>query len=137
MARGPTPPENNPPINPQYFQPSRFVISAITRGQITTVTTSVNHNYVVGQQIRLLLPKGFGCRDLNETTSFVQSVPAANQIVLSLYSVGQMAFNGAALSTVQPQTIAMGNINTGAINASGPSSTLTYIPASFINISPN
>ena len=45
---GPTPAYNNPPIEPQFYQPSRFVISAISNGNPTTVTTSEENNYVVG-----------------------------------------------------------------------------------------
>ena len=56
VVSNPTPPYSNPPINPQYFQPNAFVISNISFGQSTTVTTVLNNNFVIGQEIRLLIP---------------------------------------------------------------------------------
>ena len=53
----PTPPYQNPPIEPQFYQPSAFVISAITLGPQTTITTTVNNNYVIGQLCRLIIPQ--------------------------------------------------------------------------------
>ena len=53
---GPIAPYNNLPIMPQYYAPSQFFISTVTRGQNTTVTTTVSHNYVVGQTVRLIIP---------------------------------------------------------------------------------
>ena len=79
----PIPPYSNPPIQPQFYQPGRFVISNITLGQTTTVTvlpTSFNTvstplNYVVGQLVRLLIPNGYGCTQLNNIPAYVLSIP--------------------------------------------------------------
>jgi len=71
----PIPPYSNPPIEPQNFKPSLFYITAISLGQITTVTTSVNNNYVVNQEVRLLIPNGYGSRGLNEQIGLVISIP--------------------------------------------------------------
>jgi len=128
--------ESNPPIHPEYYQPSRFVISAITLGATTIVTTSVNHNYVVGQQVRLIIPFGYGSRMLNNTTPFVISIPSANQVGLNLYSLNSDAFNGSFDGNSDPQIVAIGDVNTGAINQLFQEAT-NDIPGSFINISPN
>lgn len=134
---GPTPPETNPPINPQYYLPSRFVISAIGLGITTIVTTSVNHNYVVGQQVRLIVPGVYGTYQINGQDGFVMSIPSANQIVVSINSVGYNPFIATpAYSRSQPQILAIGDGNTGPINASGRTATGTFIPGSFIDISP-
>lgn len=132
---GPTPPYNNPPIAPYNYQPSQFYISNISLGQTTTVTTTANHNYVIGQLCRLLIPFGFGCTNLNEMTGYVISIPSADEVVLNLNSVGITPFQTQTYAN-QPQILAVGSINTGAINANGINSTLTYVPGSFINISP-
>jgi len=71
---GPTPLYNNVPIHPEYYQPSRFVISNVSLGQTTFVTTTVNHNYVIGQNIRLIIPPFNGCRQLNGSQSYVISM---------------------------------------------------------------
>ena len=61
---GPIAPENNPVIEPEYFQPSVFPITAITQGTSTTVTTGtafgVTNNYVIGQLVRFNIPFFYG-----------------------------------------------------------------------------
>ena len=132
---GPTPAYSNPPIEPQFYQPRQFFISTISLGSTTTVTTTTNHDYAVANLVRLLIPPANGCRQLNEVTGYVVSVPAANQIVLDIYSSGGDAFVSTSGGT-QPQTVAVGDISMGQINSSGRVNNLTYIPGSFINISP-
>ena len=130
---GPVPPYTNPPIEPQNYKPSRFVISGIALGPTTTVTTTANMNYVIGQQCRLLIPQSFGCRQLNEAKGYVISIPAANQVVLDIYSNGGNPFTSSSATTVA-QILAIGDVNTGVVNPT-PSSETTYVPGSFINIS--
>jgi len=131
----PIPAYQNLPIEPQFYQPSRFVISAIALGVTTVVTTTVNNNYVIGQLVRLIIPPSFGTRQLNEQQGYVISIPNPNQVELTIYSVGFDAFINST-ATTQAQILAIGDINTGVTNANGRSSTGTFIPGSFINISP-
>jgi hypothetical protein len=135
MVIGPIPPYSNPPITPQFFQPSRFVIIAITLGQTTTITTSVNHNYVLGQEVRIIIPPTFGSRGLNGQTGFVISIPAGNQVVLDTFSIGIDPFK-ASVATTQPQIVAIGDNNSGIISSTGRNIPTTNIPGAFINISP-
>lgn len=132
---GPIAPESNPPINPQYFKPSVFTISAIALGQTTTVTTLVNHNYVIGQAIRLLIPEFYGSFQLNGQIGNVISIPAPNQVVVTINSTNANAFQIGS-TTTPAQIIAIGDVNTGPINANGPRQTSTLIPGSFQDISP-
>lgn len=134
---GPKAPERNPPIHPEYFLPRVFVISAIALGTSTTVTTSLNHDYVVGQNIRFLIPDTYGTRQLNERTGLVTSIPAANQVVVDINSNGMDAFiPSPTFGPTPPQIVAIGDVNTGAINTTGRINTGTFIEGSFINISP-
>jgi hypothetical protein len=135
---GPTPPFTNPVIDPDAFQPSQFFISAITLGKTTTVTTTVNNNYVIGQLCRLLIPAQYGSIQLNEVQGYVTSIPALSQVVLSIDSSRNVdAFiSSPAYGPTLPQIVAIGDVNTGQINSNGSQNTLTYIPGSFINISP-
>lgn len=128
---------NNLPINSDYYQPSQFFISAVTLGQTTTVTTSVNNNYVVGQQVRLLIPNGYGCTGLNGLSGYVISLPAANQVQISINSSNQNAFISAGLPT-QAQIVAIGDVNYGYVSTTGLSIPFSNfnVPGSFINISP-
>jgi len=138
IGAGPIAPENNPPINPQYYQPSVFQITAISLGRSTTVTTSVDHNYVIGQNVRLIIPPTYGSFQLNESQGLVTSIPTANQVVINIDSSSNVnAFvSSPTYGPTKPQIAAIGDVNSGQINSSGPSNTITFIPGSFIDISP-
>lgn len=88
----PIPAYANLPIESQFYQPSRFLISALTRGNTTLITTSTNHNYVIGQNVRLLIPTPYGSFQLNETEGYVLDVPAANQVTVGIDSTNANAF---------------------------------------------
>jgi hypothetical protein len=134
---GPIAPENNPPINPQYFQPSRFEISSITRGSTTLVQTTLNNNYVIGQLVRLIIPFYCGCSGLNEQQGYVIEIPSANEVVVNINSLNQNSFIAPpAGTTVVPQILAIGDVNSGIISSTARSIPTTNIPGSFINISP-
>jgi hypothetical protein len=131
----PVPAYQNLPIEPQYYAPSQFFISGISLGILTIVTTSVNHNYSIGQLVRLLVPNGFGTRQLNEMLGYVTSIPALNQVMVNIDS---SRFDPFFLNTViatQPQIVAVGDVNTGTINTNGNTLEILTIPGSFTNIS--
>jgi hypothetical protein len=132
---GPTPPYNNPPIEAQYYKPSRFVISAITLGIITTITTTLPMNYVLGQEVRLVIPPTYGTRQLNEQTALVVGIPSSNEVNLNINSINYDPYV-ASTQTTQAQIMAIGDVNTGHINPFGITFQRTDIPGSFINISP-
>jgi hypothetical protein len=126
----------NVPIKTTYYKPQRFVIEDVDLGAETTVTTTEDHDYVIGQEVRLLIPPSFGCRQLNGLSGIVLSIPADDQVVLNIYSLGGVAYI-ASSATTQAQIIAIGDINSGYLNSSGRINTGTFVPGSFINISPN
>lgn len=130
----PIPVYQNLPIESQNYKPSMFFISGISLGLTTTVTTTVNHNYVISQQCRLIIPPAYGSRLLNGKTGYVISIPSSNQIELDIVSQDADPFINAGTSQ-SAQILAIGDVNSGAINASGRSPTSTFIPGTFINIS--
>jgi hypothetical protein len=128
---------NNLPIEPQYYSPNFNFISNIALGQVTTVTTTVNTEFVIGQLCRLIIPPTYGCRQLNNVTGYVLSLPTPTTIVLDINSSQNVdAFTASSVSN-QPQILPVGDVNTGAINAQGRVNNGTFIPGSFINVSPN
>lgn len=132
----PTPAYQNLPIDAQFYIPGRFVISAVTLGVTTTITTSLDHNYVIGQEVRLIIPPSFGCRQLNESKGFVLSIPNLNQVNVSIdSSMNVDAFIASTASTVA-QILAIGDVNTGVTNTQGRVNNSTFIPGSFLDISP-
>jgi hypothetical protein len=127
---------NNIPINATFYQPSNFFISAITLGVTTTVTTSVNHNFVIGNEVKVLIPSSFGCIQLNGKKGYVLSIPSANQVITSIDSSMNVDPFKTSNANTQPQIKAVGDINSGQINNNGNITSTTFIPGSFINISP-
>lgn len=132
---GPIAPYNNVPIAPQNYQPRFYFIEGVTLGATTIVTTTVDHDYVIGQECRLIIPPRNGCRQLNGKTGFVISIPASDQVEININSSMNVNVFVTSSANTQPQILAIGDINTGQINT-GRSNNLTYIPGSFINISP-
>lgn len=132
---GPIPPYSNPPIQPEFYKPHSFVISNVSLGRTTTVTTVLDMDYVIGQLVRLLIPPTFGCRQLNEQTGYVISIPADNQVVIDIDSSQNVDPYTSSSATTKPQIVPVGDINMGATNF-GRLQNITYIPGSFINISP-
>lgn len=134
---GPIAPENNPTIHPEYFTPKEFNIASITNGKTTLVTTTVAHDYVLGQLVRLLISQLFGARQFNEQVAYVINIPSTTSITLGLDSSAfDLFIADPTLESTQPQVVAVGDINTGHINPYGPSRTFPWIPGSFRNISP-
>lgn len=132
----PIPAYANVPIEPQYYQPRRFFIDDITLGFTTTVTTTEDHDYVIGQQVRLIIPPDNGTRQLNGQSAIVIEIPADDEVVLDISSIDMDAFEVTVLPN-QPQILAIGDINSGIISDTGRVISSTNIPGSFINISPN
>ena len=132
---GPIAPESNPVITPQYYQPSVFAISAITLGATTTITTAVNHNYVIGQVIRLLIPSSYGSFQLNGQQGNIIAIPSPDQVTVTINSTKANAFVIGS-TTTPAQIVAIGDVNSGPINSQGRVNNGTFIPGSFIDISP-
>lgn len=82
----PAPAYQNLPIETQFYNPNVFTISNITRGQTTVVETSTDHNYVIGQQVRLLVPNRYGTYQINERSGIVFSIPASDEVTLDIDS---------------------------------------------------
>ena len=132
---GPIPPYTNPPINPQYYKPGFFYIAAISNGVMTTVTTTENHNFSLNQSVRLQIPRANLSIEFNEQIGVVLSIPAPNQVVLDINSSFYNLFQSTTQPN-QPQIVAVGDFNSGALLSSGNVGLGTYVAGAFINISP-
>ncbi len=137
VVSSPFPAFQNLPPEPQFYAPNRFIISNVTLGQTTIVTTSVNHNYVIGQECRLIIPSAFGCFQLNQVLGNVLSLPTSNQVELSINSIMNVDPYIASPITFPSvaQIVAVGDLNNGGVNTARINN-FTFIPGSFIDISP-
>lgn len=93
-------------------------------------------NFVIGQEIRLIIPPLCGSRKLNGLTGFIISIPSANQIIINLNSIGSDQFKSVSTGS-QPQILPLGDINNGYIKNNGQGYIYPTIPGAFKNISPN
>lgn len=126
---------NNIPINAQNYKPSRFVISNVTLGQTTIVTTTLDNNYVIGQLVRLFIPPGYGCVQLSGKTGYIVSFPSTNQVEITLNSSQNVDPFIAANLKNSPAITPVGDVNTGIISSTGTNIPSTNVPGAFINIS--
>ena len=127
---------NNLPIHSDYYEPNAYFIDDITLGSTTIVTTTENHNYVIGQEVRFIIPPDNGTRQLNGKQGMVIAIPSVTQVTINIDSRLFDTFVDSSEPT-QPQILAIGDYNSGNINASGNLDTSTSIPGSYINISPS
>lgn len=116
-------------LNPWLYLPGQNFISAISlSGTNVVVTTTSNHNYVVGQQIAFRIPSAFGSTQLNSLPNntipgspiyyYVTSVGSNVQFTCTALSAGVTAFNSnqtvVSVPGLQlPQVVAVGDVNSG------------------------
>lgn len=121
-------------LYPWNYLPGQNVISAITTGTTTTITTTSNHNYVVGQEVAFRIPSVWGTTQLNSLPNaqtpgspvygYVTSVTSNTIFVCSINSTGYTAFNSnptvaQAIGLTFPQVVAVGDVNSGGAAYSG------------------
>lgn len=130
---GPIPPYQNLPIDISNYAPRRFFIADIQLGKQTLVTTTQNHDYVIGQNVRLLIPQFNGSRQLSKQTALVIEIPQADQVLLDLDSSLYVSPFVTSTNRNQPQIMAVGDINLGQNNETNKN-TKTFVLGSFRNI---
>ncbi len=137
LFSNPQAPYRNLPPVPEFYRPSVYFITSITLGLTTIVTSATDHNYVVGNFVRLHVPLTYGTRQLNEQQGLVISIPSPTQVELLIDSQQYDSFiSSPTYGPTRPQICGIADINTGAINQYGRIQNITYIPGSFRNTSP-
>lgn len=74
-----------------YWYPRYRYICAITRAASAVVTTTVDHGYTVGQELRMTVPAAFGMQEMNNLAGVVTAVTAST-FTLNIDSTGFSAF---------------------------------------------
>lgn len=132
----PRPLYSNPTVNAQYYMPSVFNITAISKGTLTAVTTADDHNYVAGQQVRFMIPIDYGMRQLNGVEAFIVNVTASDSFEVDVNSLEFDNFSNPGTGT-KAQVKAIGDVNSGILSSTGVNIPIVTILGSFRNISPN
>lgn len=133
---------------PDLYTPFRSAITAITVGATTTITTAVDHAFVVGQQVFIQIPvvsatawgttqldtEVFNAANVIPQQAYVTAI-TANTIVVNVNSTGFTAFAyptsaQAALGMSFPAVYAIGDQNFGLIGPAPFTPPIT-IPGAF------
>lgn len=90
------------PYDPLYYPTKRYIVN-ITRAAQAVVTTSVNHNYVVGQSVRLNIPTQFGMTQANGLLVNIVAVTASTfTIALDTTAFTAFVYPGVAVGAFTP-----------------------------------
>ena len=134
---------NNPTVMPQFFIPQNFILASITPANTinktqTIVDTSQANDFVVGQQVRFHIPRGYGMTQLNELTGFVIAINSNIEFVVDTDTSQFNAFviPGVPFNYQNAQVSAIGDRNISApLNPNGAILNILTIPGAFQNIS--
>ena len=135
---GPIAPENNPPINPEYYSPNFATLQAVSSINPfqTHITTTEPNEFVVGQLVRFVLASNTGMLVLNEQTAYITSLIDDENFIIAFDVSQANPFNSSRNPVQSSFVIPVGAVNSGQINSSGRINNLLYPPGAFINISP-
>ena len=79
-------------IESPTYQAAMRIINALTLAGNATVTTSFDHDYLVGLIVRLLIPSEFGMIEANNLVGTILSVPGSDSFVVDINTRGFDAF---------------------------------------------
>ncbi len=138
-------------LYPYLYAPGASIITGISTGTTTTITTTAAHNFVVGQEVAIRMPQVSGVTPVAWGDSRYNSLPNSivpgspiyayvvavtdyETVVVNINSTGYTAYNSnipvANVPGLQyPQIVAVGDVNTGGVQIS---STSALYPPPFI-----
>lgn len=86
-------------VGPLYY-PQRATITNITAANPMVVTTSTNHGYTVGQQVRIRVPSALGMVQANNLQGVITAVTSTTFTIGSIDSSSFTAFSWPAVTSV-------------------------------------
>lgn len=124
--------------NSGTYIPFKCNISSISQGSSTVVTTSVDHGFIVGNQVQFSIPKAYGMTQLNGKKGLVLSF-TSNTITVNIDS---SSFDPFVTPSVIPliiydpaEVLPIGDQNVGYSVVAGVAPSL-QIPGTFRNTYP-
>lgn len=103
-----------------YYQPALRYITKITQAANAVITFSVNHNYQVGDKIRIKVPTAFGMTEMNGKLATVLSITAGTVTVdINSAAFTAFAFPASAVAGVGvsfPHAVPVGEIATSLVS---------------------
>lgn len=114
-------------------------ISSIAQGATTTITTAINHGFIVGNSVQFVIPPQYGMRQLDKMVGYVLSF-TSNTITVNIDSTLFDAFvipiPAFSIIVFDPaQVLPVGDANTGYVTPDVSHPAL-QIPGTFRNTYP-
>ena len=121
-------------LYPFLYSPGVSVVTAVTTGSTTVVSTTAPHNLVVGQEVAFRVPAAWGITQLNSLPNsvipgspmygYVTIVNSSTQVTVNINSSAYTAYtSNIAVSSVPGltpmQLLSVGDVNTGGVVYSG------------------
>jgi hypothetical protein len=109
------------------FYPSNRIITKVAIGATTLVTLSVDHNYVVGQVLRFIVPEAFGATQLNGLTGTITHINQTDGLSTNTVRVN---INSAAFTPFAfPATASLGEFTPAQVIPVGKDAHSDYVAA--------
>lgn len=127
-------------FNSGTYIPTIVDIAAVSQTNPALVTTTINHTFVIGQQVQFFIPQQWGMRQLNVLKGYVLTIPNPNQFTVNIDTLVFDAFvtpTPPPLIVIDPAQVAgIGDQNTGTSSPGGIPANPNTIPGAFLNNPP-
>lgn len=127
-------------FNSGTYEPANEDIDDITQDAQAVVTTSIDHSFVVGNQVQFLIPPEWGMYQINRLKGFVISIPQSDEITVD---IDTRAFDAFVTPTPpmfvvidNAQVASVGDQNFGSLSPGGVVTLPNTIPGAYINQRP-
>lgn len=126
--------------NSGTYTPFLCDISAVNTGQTTTITTTLPHGFVIGNEVQFIIPDEWGIIQLDEQVGYISSIPTASSFVVDIDSSGFDQFINPSTPphvVIDPaQVVPIGDSNTGQYAPGGTLPVPNVPPGTFENQPP-
>jgi uncharacterized membrane protein len=92
------------------FQPANRLVTAITQADAALVTTSFDHDYIIGTIVRFFIPNGYGMDQLDLQTGAILTIPTSTTFTVDIDTRDYNAFMVPASPQQFAQVTAIGEI---------------------------
>ena len=128
-------------FNSGTYSPIICPISDITQDQFPIVTTTIDHSFVVGNQVQFSIPQAWGMYQLDGLKAYVITVPSPTEIVVNVDTTTFDAFitptSPNIYVVIEPAQVAgIGDFNTGTSSPGGVIANPNTIPGAYQNQPP-
>lgn len=127
-------------FNSGTYSPHIVDIASISQSNSALVTTSIDHTFVIGQEVQFFIPPQYGMRQLNTLKGYIITIPATNEFTVNIDTTFFDAFvipTHPAIIVIDPAQVAgIGDQNTGTLSPGGIPYYPNTIPGAYQNQPP-